>query len=253
MKDDERTTAGEAPLRETKGERTRALILETALRLFRDRGFEETSMRTIADEAGVSVGNAYHYFESKEHLVQAFYAQTHAEHLVACEPLLARESELSQRLRVVLQAKIDTAEPYHHLSALLFRTAADPKSPLNPFSSDSGPVREAATTLMRQVIDGSRTKVPKDLAAELPNLLWLFEMSIILFWIHDESDERARTRSLIDRSCVLVGRLISLASFPLLKSMRSEMLELLAELRHDEPAPSRKAKAKSLTRRGQRK
>lgn len=253
MKDDERTPADEVAIKETKGERTRATILETALRLFRERGFEETSMRTIADEAGVSVGNAYHYFDSKEHLVQAFYEQTHLEHLSACEPLLARERELPRRLRAVLIAKIDTAEPYHHLSALLFRTAADPKSPLNPFSRDSGPVREAATALMRRVIEGSSTKVPKDLAAELPNLLWLFEMSIILFWIHDESEERARTRRLIDRSCTLVGRLISLASFPLLKSMRTEMLELLAELRQDEPTTTRKAKSKATERRSQRK
>lgn len=221
----------------TKGERKREHILATALQLFRDQGYEETSMRAIAEAAGVSVGNAYHYFDSKEHLVQAFYEQTHREHLVACEPLLEHERELAERLRIVLLAKIETAEPYHHLSALLFRTAIDPKSPLSPFSSDSGPVREEATELMRRVMDGSKQRVPADLAAELPSLLWMFEMSIILFWIHDESPERARTRRLIDRTCKLVARLVSLASFPLLKPLRSEVLDLMAELRQDAPTP----------------
>lgn len=238
----------------SKGERTKQHILATALRLFRDDGYEETSMRAIAEAAGVSVGNAYHYFDTKEHLVQAFYAQTHAEHLAACEPLLLEEKELAERLRVVLLAKIETAEPYHHLSGLLFKTAADPKSPMNPFSTESGPVRDEATDLMRRVIEGSKTRVPADLAAELPAMLWLFEMSIILFWIHDDSPRRERTRRLIDRACELVGRLVSLASFPLLKPLRSDVLGLLKELREDIESPTEPprphARAKKTKKRG---
>ena len=43
----------------------------TALRLFRERGYEATTMRAIAKEAGVSVGNAYYYFGSKRDLYLA--------------------------------------------------------------------------------------------------------------------------------------------------------------------------------------
>jgi AcrR family transcriptional regulator len=216
---------------ETKGERTRAHILETALRLFRERGFDDTSMRAIAEEAGVSVGNAYHYFESKEHLVQAFYARTHDQHLAVCEPLLAREKDLSARLRIVLETKIETVEPYHQLSGLLFRTAADPKSPLNPFSAESKGTRAGATDLMERVVAGSSARVPADLRAELPRLLWLYEMSVILFWIHDDTSGRARTRHLIDRTCVMVARLVSLAGNPFLRPVRRDVLALMEELR----------------------
>src|SRR5919197_2117334 len=76
--------------RTPKGEQTRALILRTALDMFRERGYEETTMRAIAARAGVALGNAYYYFRSKEHLVQAFYARTHEEHLAACRPILER-------------------------------------------------------------------------------------------------------------------------------------------------------------------
>ena len=62
-----------SPARRARGEQTRQLILETALRLFRERGYAETTMRAIAKEAGVAVGNAYYYFDSKEHLIQGFY------------------------------------------------------------------------------------------------------------------------------------------------------------------------------------
>lgn len=216
-----------------KGERTRARILEVALALFQEHGYEATTMRRIAAAAGVSLGSAYYYFESKEHLIQGFYARTHTEHLAACEPLLAREKDLSSRLKGVLHAKIDSAEPYHRISGVLFKSAADPKSPLSPFSSASAPVRTDAIALMRRVVDQSDARLPKDLAARLPELLWLHEMAIILFWLHDESAGRARTRRLIDRTVELVAKLIAVASFPLMKPLRTSALELIDELERD--------------------
>lgn len=214
-----------------KAEATRKRILDTALRLFQERGYEGTTMRAVASEAGVALGNAYYYFESKEHLVQGFYARTHEEHLAALLPRLAGERDLEKRLELLLVTKIETSEPYHRFSGLLFKTAADPKSPLNPFSAESSPVRTEATKLLDTVLDGSSTKIPADLRAKLPELLWLFEMSVILFWIHDESQGRARTRKLIQRTVEIVSKLISVASFPLLKPLRKSALDLVDELK----------------------
>lgn len=230
----------------TKAERTRAAILDAALRLFQASGFEGATMRAIAAEAGVSLGNAYYYFESKEHLIQSFYGLMHAEHLAACEPILARERDLAARLRGVLVAKIDTAEPYHRVSGILFKTAADPKSPLNPFSAASEPVRREALALMERVVTGAKTKLPADLAEKLPELLWLFEMAVVLFWIHDESKGRARTRKLIDGTVDIVAKLIAVGSFPLLRPLRRSALDLLDELRADvtpEPPKRRRSRA----------
>jgi AcrR family transcriptional regulator len=218
-----------------KAERTRARILDTALRLFLERGYEGTTMRAVATEAGVSLGNAYYYFRSKEHLVQGFYARMHDEHVAACRPALEGERDLAKRLETLLLTKIETSEPYHRFSGLLFKTAADPKSPLNPFSAESEPVRAEATALLDVVLDGSSAKIPADLRAKLPDLLWLFEMSVILFWIHDESPRRARTRRLITRTVEIVTKLVSVASFPLMKPLRRSALELIDELKVDEP------------------
>src|ERR671920_2372972 len=49
-----------------KALRTRERILEAALRLFAERGYEATTMRDVAREAGASLGLAYRYFASKE-------------------------------------------------------------------------------------------------------------------------------------------------------------------------------------------
>jgi AcrR family transcriptional regulator len=51
---------------EERSERSRAQILEASLKLFSHRGYGATSVRDIAEAAGVSKGNVYHHFSDKE-------------------------------------------------------------------------------------------------------------------------------------------------------------------------------------------
>ncbi len=219
------------PAKPKKADLTRRTIVETALRLFREHGYEGTTMRAIASEAGVSIGNAYYYFESKEHLIQAYYGRSNAEHLVACVDALETERDLKQRLLAVLYTKIETAQPYHRFAGQLFKTAADPASPLSPFSSESMPTRREATELMALVVEGSDARVSPELADELPNLLWLYLMGIILFWIHDDSAGCARTFKLIDRTADIVVNLINLSSLTLMRPLVRRAVQLTGELR----------------------
>jgi AcrR family transcriptional regulator len=215
----------------SKGEQTRVVILERALELFRERGYEETTMRVIAERADVALGNAYYYFRSKDHLIQAFYSRTHQEQLAANIELLEKERDLKKRLLGTMRNIIGTIEPYHRFAGVLFRSAADPESPLNPFSVESEPTRRESIALFAEVVDGSNSRIQKDLKEELPYLLWLYHMGVILFWIHDSSAERARTHKLIDLTVDIVVKLIGLASNPLISPIRKAALRLLAELR----------------------
>ena len=214
-----------------KGEQTKTLILNTALEMLHERGYENTTMRAIAQKAGVSLGNAYHYFGSKDHLIQAFYHQTHDNHLQASLPVLQKETSLRARLLSVMRLKIDILEPYHEFAGVLFQTAADPHSPLNPFAHAAAPVRRDSLKLFEDLVAGSKARIPDDLRAELPYLLWLYHMGIILFWIHDSSRKQARTYRLIDQTVDLLDKLISAASNPLMRPVRKRALRLVVELR----------------------
>jgi len=215
-----------------KGVATKAKILEAAFDLFRERGYEAATMRAIAERAGVALGNAYYYFGSKEHLIQAFYDRTHVEHVAAVGERLDDLKDFKARLLLVMRAKLESIEPYHRFAGLLFRSASDPASPLNPFSSESLPVRRESTELFAKVVEGARG-MPKDLRAQLPNLLWLYHMGIVLFWIHDTSKGRRRTWRLMERSVDLIVKLIGFASLPLMGPVRGAALRLVSDLQRD--------------------
>lgn len=218
-----------------RGEQTRQLIVDTALQLFQDVGYERTTMRAIATAAGVSVGNAYYYFESKDHLVQAFYDRSQVEHEAAARPVLAERTTLEERLRGVLLARVDTMQPYKEFAGSFFKTAADPNSPLSPFSPESAPARAAATALYAEALHGSGTKVPPALRDQLPELLWLYSMGIVLFWVHDRSSGVEKTYLLVERTVPIVVRLIGLSRYRVLRGVVEDVTGLLSELRRAQP------------------
>ncbi len=220
-----------APRRTSKAEQTRSVITAAALRLFRRDGYDGTTMRAIAQEAGVSVGNAYYYFSSKEHLVQAFYDGIQVEHAAAAAGVLAREKDFEPRLRGVLEAWLDVAAPHHGFAGQFFRNAADPQSPLSPFSDESAPARAASTDLYRRVVDGADVKIAPTLRAELPDLLWLLQMGVVLFWVHDRSPGQARTRTLVAQSTPVVDRLLRLARLPVVRGVVDDLVGVIATIR----------------------
>jgi len=214
-----------------RGERTRERILDTALRLFHERGWRDTTMRAVAAEAGVSLGNAYYYFESKESLIQGIYAQSHDEHEAASATVLARERSFSARLHGLMKAKLDTLAPYHRFAGVLFATASDPASPLNPWSEASEPVRARARALFARAIEGCDAGIPKSLRQELPELLWTYHMGIILFWVHDRSPGCAASYRLAERTVDMVAKMVTLSRLPPLRPLVRAVLTLMAELR----------------------
>jgi AcrR family transcriptional regulator len=211
----EELPGGRARPKTGKSEQTRTLILDTAMRLFRERGYDKTTMRAIAQEAGVSVGNAYYYFESKEFLIQGFYDSMTHDHARDATSRMEGVRDFAERLEIALVSWLDCAADYHEFAAQFFRTAADPGSSLSPFSNESHPARATAVALFQDVLTGSdlAPKLDPELADLLPELLWLHLMVVVLYWVFDRTDDTARTREFVHRSTPLVARLIALSRY----------------------------------------
>ncbi|MGC5568503.1 TetR/AcrR family transcriptional regulator [Streptomyces sp. FR-108] len=229
-----------------KSEQTRALILETAMRLFQERGYEKTTMRAIAKEAGVSVGNAYYYFAGKEHLIQGFYDRMAVEHRAAVREVLDHERDLEKRIAGVLKAWLDVATPYHEFAVQFFKNAADPDSPLSPFSPESEHARVEAIGVCGEVLSGSKAKIPEELREVLPELLWLSQMGLVLYWIFDRTEGRERSYRLAERGARLTSLGVSLARFrvlrPLVREVHDLFTDFLPGMTNALPDPARAAR-----------
>jgi AcrR family transcriptional regulator len=212
----------------SKAEATRSRIVDAALDLFRRQGFEPTTMREIAAKAGVSLGSAYYYYESKEDLVMAFYERAMEAMAPRIEAALKGATKFEKCLEAILSVKFTYFQPNRAFLGALFRHAADPQNRLSPFSEATRHIRERDQQYFRQAIAASRdVRVSDDLAGHLPMLLWLYQMGLILFWIYDHSPGQKRTRALRDKSLPLLVSALKMARFSLLKPLRKKVVDLI--------------------------
>lgn len=217
------------PMKTTrKSEETRNQILEVALNLFRRQGFESTTMRAIAAEAGVSLGNAYYYFASKEDLVMAFYEQAMEAMTPRIEEALAGATDFEGRIAAVMGVKFDYFRPNRAFLGALLRHGADPRNRLSPFSDATKHIRDRDQAYFaRAVAEPGGVRVPEDLTAHMPKLLWLYQMGLILYWLYDGSPNQRQTRVLLDKSLALIVSLLKFSRFAILKPLRLKVVDLI--------------------------
>jgi len=210
-----------------RAEDTRRKIYEAAMELFREKGFEQTTMRDIAAQAGVALGGAYYYFSSKDAIVLAFYAEMQQAINQPVLEALAGRKKLDERIRSVLDKRLELLAPNRKFCAALFRHAPDSADPLSPFSDESRLIRDGAIEHMRIAAEGSDAKIPSDLKPRLPYLLWLYQMALIMFWLYDRSPHQQSTRKLLEKSLSLLVNLLRISSLPLMKPLRKAVLDLV--------------------------
>jgi len=218
--------------KQARSEETRARILNAALSVFREHGFERATMRQIAAEADVATGAAYYYFDSKEALVMAFYGRAQLEMRDELEQKLSRAKTLEARLSTIIQEKFDYFAPNRRLLGAL-SAHTDPDHPLSPFSEETKSIRDADMLFFEAAVKDSAVKLPKDIQPYLPRLLWMYQMGLILFWVYDKSPDQRRTRALFDQTLKMLLLTLRLASIPLLRPMHKLAAELLKVIYED--------------------
>jgi AcrR family transcriptional regulator len=213
-----------------KAEQTRARIRAAAIASFIERGYPDTTIRLIAREAGVSVGNAYYYFPSKTHLVQELYEQVQQDHARVAVPLLEGIGGLVDRLRIVFETGLQTLEPYQRVAPGFLSAMIAPDSPINPLSRESSGAREMTIGLFRRAVDGAEHRLPDDIAKRLPDALFVAFLGLIVRWTYDE-DDRTRTRRLLDTALKLLAVALPFVRVPGVRGVARDLLDQIAEVR----------------------
>jgi AcrR family transcriptional regulator len=208
-------------------EETRRMILETALALFREQGFDKTTIRDIAARAGLSLGAAYYYFPSKEAIVGAYYDYTQDEHLVRARQAFEQARDLRGRLAAALHTKIDVMERDRALLRALFRYGGEPDHPLSWFGPATRDQRQRCVDLFAEALAGER--FPEDVRDAAPLLMWTLHMGILLYFLYDNSPGQRKTRKLIDASVGFVVDARRVAMSPLLRPVRRRVFTILRD------------------------
>jgi AcrR family transcriptional regulator len=210
-----------------KAEETGLKILDAALGLFRQEGFDTATMRDIAQKAGVATGAAYYYYPSKDAIVMDFYRRSCEDMQPKLAAALADAKGLERRLNILIRVKLAHFAPNRGVLRALLRNGADPKHPLSPFSPETKEIRDIDLAWFRSILADCGFRIPKDLEPHLPGVLWFFQMGVIFFWVIDESPEQRRTDRLLDLAAKSVTSLIRVSALPLMRPVRKAAIELV--------------------------
>jgi AcrR family transcriptional regulator len=210
-----------------KGHDTRERIYAAALTLFRERGFDATTMRDVAAAASMSLGAAYHYFPSKDAIVLEYYDRVSNEHARRVAAETTDAAKLGDRLSIAFQSKLDILRDDRPLMGALLRFAGDPRHPLSFFGDATREHRLQSMAVFSRALGDER--LPDDLARLAPVALWALHMGLLLFFLHDSSPGQRRTFALTAGAIDLVVAALKLARLPVLRPLRRRVIALLDE------------------------
>lgn len=193
-----------ARLSKKKQEEIRRSIIEAAVEMFSEKGFEATTMKQIAREVGIGDATIYKYFSSKDKLLFGFYGYR-AEQVVEAflqEPELETFS-LQEKLQLLIDIYLESLLPDREFVAESLKMIMQSPSVL---FEDVTPVRKEFVGVIQDMLteaeqSGEIEKSP--FTAYTAKLTNDFILAILLYWIKDDSDEFSNTTQLVDMSLSL--------------------------------------------------
>ncbi|MDF3819330.1 TetR family transcriptional regulator [Leptospira sp. 96542] len=226
MKSNDQKTHSSKEKDTNKSQKTKEQIYNTAISLFQKVGYEKATMRKISTDACVSLGSAYYYFKSKEDIVLEFYSISQNDAKTQAYEFNNSTKDFQKRFKNIILFKLESFAKYKNFLSILARNAGDPNHPISPFSQNTKVIREEAVQIIRDSLINSNLKLRGEFLEILPELLWMYQMGIVYFWLSDGSASYLRTKAMIDESMNLVFKLIHLAKFPLVKPVLNSILRI---------------------------
>jgi AcrR family transcriptional regulator len=208
-----------------KGEETKRRVHEAALAMFREKGFDATTMRDVAAAAGMSLGAAYHYFPSKEAIVMDYYDGVQAEHSSLVDEAAREHRALRDRLDAAFHSKLRILRDDRRVLGALLRFTGDPEHPLSFLGPATRGIQlRSIATFAVPLRDAD---VPADFRATAALMLWAMHMGLLLYFLYDGSPEQARTHRLADGAIALFISTLKVIRLPPFRPLRRRLTALL--------------------------
>src|SRR5215471_11705046 len=174
--------------RARKSQAIRTRIVNAALSLFQEKGFDATTTKAVARRARVAEGTVFNYFATKEDIALYFF-ELEVDHAMAVVRSNAglRRAPLEEKLFALIQAQLEFLEPHQRFIGAAFIHALRPDSKLG-FSSQALALRNRYVSFVGELIQES---MPRDagglFAWFVPPVFWIYYLGILLYWLNDSS------------------------------------------------------------------
>jgi TetR/AcrR family transcriptional regulator, fatty acid metabolism regulator protein len=177
----------------------RRLILDAAIRVFAERGFHHCRVSDVADEAGVAYGLVYHYFGSKEEILNQVFMERWQLMLDAIAEIDRQEVPARDKLYMVASFIIDS---YHHEPDLMKVIIVEVTRAANTFGREHLEKIREAYAMIAAIVESARAdgSFKEDISADFAAMCFYGAIEQLLSgWIFgylpttDEEFERAKS------------------------------------------------------------
>lgn len=184
---------------------TRRRLIETAVRLMSERGYDATTLKDVAREAGVGDATVYNYFASKERLLTGYFELVIDDALAQwrATPELG-EFSLQEKLQCLVDAVLERLRPDRPFVALARDLLT--RAPLTVLGADL-PGKAVMQRELERLLDEAEAAAhiaPCSFKAALGGLWIDYLFGVIAFWLQDESPHEGETTELVDLSLELL-------------------------------------------------
>jgi AcrR family transcriptional regulator len=185
---------GRPPGQTAQGAAARQRLYDIAIGLMARHGYESTTLRDVAKEAGVSVGLLYRYFPSKRAVIIALYEELSADY--AGQALDMPRGKWRDRFIFALKTSLQVLEPHRvALRALIPVLVGDPQEGV--FAESTAFSRLRVQRVFEEAVVGSTDAPAHALAPAVGRLLYLVHMAVLLWWLLDRSSKQRATGALV--------------------------------------------------------
>ena len=185
---------GRPPGQTAQGAAAKQRLYEMAVKRMARHGYEMTTLRDVAKDAGVSVGLLYRYFPSKRAVIFALYDELSADYVTATAAMQA--GKWRDRGLFALKSSLAVLTPHRTtLRGLIPVMVGDPDEGV--FGEQAAFMRVRVQNVFEHAIVGASDAPPRALAEAIGRLLYLLHLAVLLWWLLDKTVKQRATAALV--------------------------------------------------------
>jgi len=190
-------------------EKTKIKILQSAVDLIIEKGFDNASLREMAKNAGVSNPTIYNYFPSKEKLLYAYIEHKHKEAVASLQEIenfhtYTLREQLQTLIETELELYLEDREFIVQIADMVFHSSG---LKMGKLYETNALFIETVDEMLSIAIEAGEIQEPP-FREHLPKLFWDYYIMVVAYWVKDDSEMFENTTQFIDHSLGLADAVL---------------------------------------------